>query len=210
MMQRSRTVLSADGKSLAGVSLVVMGVCGCGKSSVGAALAGLLGAKFIDGDDLHPRANILKMACGEPLDDDDRSPWLERIGDACFSLEHKSEVGVIACSALKQKYRAAIAAGNKRVFFLWLDGSIEVIQGRLNARRGHFMAPSLLASQFVALESPADEPNTIRLDVSSRDGAGATEGSPVGSVARLAEQAAAAVRAAVAAAAAAGAGEVGA
>ena len=92
----------------AGKSFILMGVSSTGKTSVGTEVAHRLGIKLIDGDDLHPRANIIKMGEGHPLNDEDRAPWLERIRDAAFSLEHKSEVGIIVCSALKKKYRDQI------------------------------------------------------------------------------------------------------
>lgn len=98
---------------MAGKCIIVMGVCGSGKSSIGLKVANALGAKFIDGDDLHPRANIQKMAAGNPLNDEDRAPWLERIRDAAYSLERKNELGVIVCSALKKQYRDQIPRGQR-------------------------------------------------------------------------------------------------
>ncbi|WP_458735684.1 gluconokinase [Zobellella taiwanensis] len=151
---------------MTGESIIVMGVTACGKSSVGAALARALDAKFIDGDDLHPRANILKMAEGIPLGDEDRAPWLERIRDAVFSIRHKSETGVIVCSALKRHYRDSIRAGNDRVRFLFLDGDFELILARLRRRNGHFMPESLLQNQFEVLERPgADEPDVTFISI---------------------------------------------
>lgn len=120
---------------MAGKCIVVMGVCGSGKSTVGERLAKELDAKFIDGDDLHPRANIQKMAGGTPLNDDDRAPWLERIRDAAYSTENKNEVGVIVCSALKRKYRDQIREGNESVQFLFLDGDYDLIMARMKSRR---------------------------------------------------------------------------
>lgn len=149
-----------------GKSIIMMGVSGTGKSSVGTEVAHRLGIKFIDGDDLHPRANILKMAEGRPLNDDDRKPWLERIGDAAFSLTHKNEAGIIVCSALKKKYRDQIRNGNQ-VNFLFLHGDFEMILERMKRRQGHFMKDSMLKSQFDTLEIPqADEPDVIRVDIS--------------------------------------------
>ncbi len=151
---------------MAGQSIILMGVSGSGKSTVGAAIAKAINAKFIDGDDLHPRANIQKMASGQPLNDDDRAPWLERLSDAAYSLTHKSETGVIVCSALKRRYRDALRKGNEGMIFLYLKGSEEVILQRLKARSGHFFSPDMLKSQFAALEEPGDdEPDVVRVNI---------------------------------------------
>lgn len=144
-----------------------MGVCGSGKSTIGAALSAELGAKFIDGDDLHPRENIEKMTAGRPLTDRDREPWLERIRGLCFSVAAGNETAVVACSAHKLKYRDIIRAGNRQVFFLYLHGSYTVIAKRLKARKGHFMGESMLHSQFKILEAPLpSEPGVARIDIS--------------------------------------------
>lgn len=149
-----------------GKAFILMGVSSTGKTSVGTAVAEKLGLKLIDGDDLHPRANIVKMASGTPLNDDDRRPWLERINDAAFSLEQKSEKGIIVCSALKKKYRDQIRAGNADVKFLFLNGSFELVLERMKQRKGHFMKPEMLQSQFNTLEIPqADEPDVIFIDI---------------------------------------------
>ncbi|KAA8727187.1 MAG: gluconokinase [Ewingella americana] len=151
---------------MAGQSIILMGVSGSGKSTVGAALAREINAKFIDGDDLHPRANIQKMASGHPLNDDDRAPWLKRLNDAAYSLYHKNETGIIVCSALKRRYRDALRDDNQGVVFLYLKGSVDVISERLKARAGHFMPLDLLKSQFEALEEPGeDEPDVIRVNI---------------------------------------------
>ena len=151
---------------MAGQSIIIMGVSGCGKSSVGAAIANALGAKFIDGDDLHPRANIQKMASGQPLDDTDRAPWLERLNDAAYSLRHKTEVGLIVCSSLKRRYRDRLRQDNPEMVFLYMKGSFDVILERLKARAGHFMPTDLLKSQFDALEEPtADETDVVSIDI---------------------------------------------
>lgn len=149
-----------------GKAFILMGVSSTGKTSVGTAVAQKLGMKLIDGDDLHPRANILKMASGTPLNDDDRRPWLERINDAAFSLEQKSEKGIIVCSALKKKYRDQIREGNADVKFLFLHGSFELVLERMQQRKGHFMKAEMLQSQFNTLEIPqADEPDVIFIDI---------------------------------------------
>ncbi|AHG72332.1 Carbohydrate kinase, thermoresistant glucokinase [Mannheimia sp. USDA-ARS-USMARC-1261] len=149
-----------------GKAFILMGVSSTGKTSVGTAVAQKLGLKLIDGDDLHPRANIVKMASGTPLNDDDRRPWLERINDAAFSLEQKSEKGIIVCSALKKKYRDQIREGNADVKFLFLNGSFELVLERMKQRKGHFMKPEMLQSQFNTLEIPqADEPDVLFIDI---------------------------------------------
>ena len=137
--------------------IVVMGVSGCGKSSVGIALAEALGARFIDGDDLHPEANKAKMGAGIPLDDSDRWPWLDLVGQAL--AEEVSEISghafsgtVIACSALKRVYRDRIRTAAPGTFFVHLDGSRDILERRLGARTGHFMPATLLDSQLAILE----------------------------------------------------------
>lgn len=142
--------------------VVVMGVSGSGKSTVGAALAGRMGVPFEDADDLHPSANVAKMARGEPLDDDDRWPWLELIGRW---LVNHADGGVIACSALKRKYRDQLRRHSDNVEFLLLEGSREVIEQRQAARPGHFMPASLMTSQFAALEPLASDESGVVVDV---------------------------------------------
>jgi gluconokinase len=140
--------------------IVVMGVSGCGKSTVGALLAERLGVPYAEADDFHPRANVAKMAAGHPLDDADRAPWLDAI--AGWITEHGGRGGVVSCSALKRRYRERLRTAAAQVFFLHLDGTPELIAGRLAARRRHFMPPALLRSQFDALEPlAADEPGVV-------------------------------------------------
>ena len=103
-------------------SIVVMGVCGTGKTTVGIALAEKMNVRFIDGDDLHPRANVMKMGSGIPLNDEDRQPWLERIGDVFYSMSRRSACCVIVCSALKRKYRDIIRQGDPNLIFVHLEG----------------------------------------------------------------------------------------
>lgn len=146
---------------MAGQCIIVMGVSGTGKSSVGMALAQGLGTKFIDGDDLHPRQNIIKMAAGQALNDEDRLPWLGRISDVIFSLEQKNESAVLVCSALKKRYRDHLRAGNKQVYFIWLNGDYECVLARMKRRQGHFMPEALLQSQFAALEIPDHEEHDV-------------------------------------------------
>ena len=150
---------------MAGKSIIVMGVCGSGKSSIGLKVASALGAKFIDGDDLHPRANIQKMAGGNPLNDEDRAPWLERIQIGRAHVWQKNELGVIVCSALKKQYRDQIREGNESVHFLFLDGSQSLILDRMRARQGHFMREGMVKSQFETLERPDGEAGVFRVDI---------------------------------------------
>jgi gluconokinase len=142
--------------------VVVMGVSGSGKSTVGAALAGRLRVPFEDADDLHPSANIAKMSRGEPLDDSDRYPWLELIG---MWLVNHSDGGVIACSALKRRYRDQLRGHLSSVEFLLLQGDREVIERRQAARPGHFMPASLMTSQLATLEPLAPDEDGVVLDV---------------------------------------------
>lgn len=134
---------------------VLMGVSGCGKSSVGAALSVTCGMEFIDGDNLHSQANIAKMSRGDPLNDDDRAQWLTDVGRV---LAQGSKPVVIGCSALKKKYRDMIRAEvSEPVHFLHLDASKDVLVRRVSERAGHFMPTSLLDSQFATLERLDDD-----------------------------------------------------
>lgn len=146
--------------------IVAMGVSGSGKSTVGAALAQRLRVPFADADDFHPPANIAKMTAGEPLNDDDRYPWLESIGE--WLAQRCESGGVMSCSALKRKYRDQLRRHCPDVEFLHLHGTPEVIAKRQASRPGHFMPASLLASQFETLEPLADDErgNTIDVDQS--------------------------------------------
>lgn len=135
---------------------LVMGVSGCGKSTIGALLAERLDATFLDGDDFHPPANVAKMASGTPLNDADRIPWLREIRKSMDKQIANKQKAVYACSALKQMYRDILASPNQDVTFVYLNGSLEEIQERLQARSGHFMPTKLLQSQFDALEEPQD------------------------------------------------------
>jgi gluconokinase len=136
--------------------VVVMGVAGSGKSTVGRALAAALGWAFVDADDHHSAANVAKMARGEPLDDADRSPWLDELhGIIADALDRRSGL-VLACSALKASYRERLTGGDERVRFAYLAGTPELFRWRLAQRAGHFMKPGMLDSQLAALEPPAD------------------------------------------------------
>jgi 6-phosphogluconate dehydrogenase/gluconokinase len=136
--------------------LVVGGVSGVGKSTVGALLAEALGLPFYDADDFHPAANIEKMASGQPLDDGDRRPWLETLADQLASWD-KQGGAVLACSALKESYRRKLASQcSEDVTWIMLDGSPDLLTARLDSRKGHFFDQSLLESQFADLELPSD------------------------------------------------------
>src|SRR3954447_17541869 len=143
--------------------LVVMGVSGSGKSTVGAALAQRLRVPFADADDFHPPANIAKMSAGHALDDGDRHPWLESIGH--WLVKHLDTGGVMSCSALKRKYRDQLRHPAPGTEFLPLHGTPEVITRRQASRPGHFMPASLLSSQFATLEPLAPDENGLVIDV---------------------------------------------
>lgn len=142
--------------------LVVSGVSGSGKSTVGAALAQRLGVPFVDADDLHPASNIAKMSRGEPLDDADRYPWLETIGR--WLADHPAG-GVASCSALKRSYRDQLRGHAPGVVLVHLDGTRELIERRQATRPGHFMPASLLSSQFATLEPLAPDEHGVAIDV---------------------------------------------
>lgn len=140
--------------------IVIMGVSGCGKSSVGEGLALRLGIPYRDGDDLHPADNVAKMRAGLPLTDEDRWPWLDRVAQV---LRDQAPV-IVGCSALKRAYRDRLRQAGE-VRFLHLTGSRDLIAARMAARKGHYMPTTLLDSQFAALEPPGpDEATAIPID----------------------------------------------
>ncbi|MCA6073452.1 gluconokinase [Fulvivirga sedimenti] len=139
---------------------VVMGVSGSGKTTIGNLLAEKAGVPFLDADDFHPPANIEKMKSGQPLNDEDRRPWLFRLAEEISNADGGC---VLACSALKASYREILASGPRPVIWVYLEATKELIRERLKERSGHFMPPSLLDSQFEALEVPK---NAIVADVS--------------------------------------------
>ena len=143
--------------------VVVMGVSGVGKTTLGRALADRLGWEFLDGDDYHPPANVAKMAAGTPLTDEDRAPWLDRLNALLAERGARGESAVLACSALKARYRERLMRGLAACSLVYLHAPIEVIRSRLEARRHRYMPASLLESQFAALEPPAD---AIAIDLS--------------------------------------------
>ena len=153
--------MTPPGTSASTAVIVVMGVAGSGKTTVGKALAAGLGWRFVDADDHHPPANIAKMGRGEPLTDDDRWPWLDRLRAIIEGALPGGEGPgglVLACSALKASYRARLAGGDggDRVRFVYLAGTPELFRARLAARPGHFMKAGMLESQLATLEPPAD------------------------------------------------------
>lgn len=146
--------------------LVVMGVSGSGKSTVAALLAKRLAWDYLEGDDLHPAANVAKMSAGIPLVDEDRWPWLDDIAAWIRRHDEAGQPAVLTCSALKRAYRDRLAAGGpKSVVFVYLYGSKAEIKERLAARNGHFMPTALLDSQFAALEPPGPQEQAITVDI---------------------------------------------
>ena len=144
--------------------LIVMGVSGCGKSTMAAALSNRLGLDMVDGDDLHLPESVAKMRAGVALQDDDRWPWLDRIGN--YLSQPHAQGRVVACSALKRVYRDRIREQAGDVCFVFLDGDFDLIQKRMHQRVGHYMQPGLLDSQFRTLEKPqADERDVMRVPI---------------------------------------------
>jgi gluconokinase len=158
--------------------VVLMGVSGSGKTTIGTLLAERTGAVFADADDYHPEANKAKMAAGHPLNDEDRQPWLETLNKLMLGWFKEGKSGVLACSALKEKYRATLAAGlpESELRFVWLDGPKTLIADRLAARHHEFMNSKLLDSQIATLEIPKD---ALRIEIDSE---------PEGIVERILEQ----------------------
>ena len=148
-------------------AIIVMGVSGSGKSTIGALLAEALGWPFADADGFHPAANVAKMAAGQPLTDADRWPWLDAIAAHIGASRTAGQPVVVACSALRRAYRERLRAGHGDLIFLHLAGAPEVIATRQAARQGHFMPPSLMASQFATLEDPAAEADAVTVSVSA-------------------------------------------
>ena len=135
-------------------AIVIMGVSGSGKTSVGKMLADTLDWTFFDGDDFHPTVNVEKMASGHPLNDDDRFPWLKRLRDLMTEENAKGDSVVVACSALKKSYRDILKETNPNLKIVFLDGTFELIETRMTKRDAHFMKAGMLKSQFETLERP--------------------------------------------------------
>jgi gluconokinase len=147
------------------VVLVIMGVSGSGKSTVAELLASDLGWPFQEGDALHPKANVTKMAAGHALTDEDRAPWLERIADWVDARLDAGENGIITCSALKRAYRDLIDRRGSGVVFVYLAGSKGAIASQLSRRHGHFMPQTLLGSQLETLEEPTGDESAVRIEL---------------------------------------------
>lgn len=143
--------------------MIVIGVAGSGKTTVGQSLARHLGWDFYDADGFHPPENISKMASGIPLDDSDRAPWLASLHSLISTSLEEGRPGVLACSALKESYRQRLLEGSNDVLIVYLKGSFDLIWSRISARKDHYMKPQMLHSQFEALEEPND---VLTIDVS--------------------------------------------
>jgi len=151
--------------SAAPCALVVMGVSGSGKSTIADQLASRIGWTYEDGDKFHPASNVAKMKAGHPLTDDDRWPWLRAIATEIDRVCRVGEHVVIACSALKRAYRDILVHGRKDVRIVYLNGTQQLIADRLAQRKGHFMPPDLLPSQFRTLEPPGDDENPVTVSI---------------------------------------------
>jgi gluconokinase len=147
--------------------VVIAGVSGTGKTTVGKLLAHRLGWRFADADELHPAANIAKMAAGQPLNDTDRDPWLEAIGEWIDDRCRDGEPGIVTCSALKRRYRDRIRAGRPQVRIVYLTGDPQVIAQRMSSRGDHFMKPTMLASQLSAVEEPGPDESVLTVSVNA-------------------------------------------
>jgi gluconokinase len=155
----------ADDRHEMPCALVVMGVSGSGKSTIAESLAQRLAWTFEDGDRFHPASNVAKMSAGQPLTDEDRWPWLTAIAAEIDRVCAAGECAVIACSALKRAYRDILVHGRKDVRIIYLEGTEDLIAGRLATRKAHFMPPGLLASQFKTLEPPGKSENPVTLSI---------------------------------------------
>lgn len=145
--------------------VVMMGICGSGKTTIGRVLAERLGVPFVEGDDYHTRENVAKMAAGHPLTDADRWPWLHRLGEAMGQWAEKGQDTVVSCSALRRDYRALLTAAAPDVRFVFLEGAVELVRRRMAERRDHFMPVGLITSQIATLEDPRGEPNVVTVDI---------------------------------------------
>lgn len=161
---RSSTAVAQNLNGSVPQSLVIMGVTGSGKTTVGQMLAQKLGWEFYDADHFHPEENVAKMSNGIPLDDNDRIPWLKALATLISSSHSQGQSLVLACSALKNTYRAMLRDSSDNVKFIYLKGDESLIGGRLNARKNHFMNPALLPSQFAVLEEPNQE-EAVHIDI---------------------------------------------
>ena len=154
--------ITSSGKPSA---ILLMGVAGCGKSTIGAALSERLGWPFRDADSFHPAANVAKMSAGTPLTDEDRWPWLAAIGAWLDERRATGKPGIVSCSALKRIYRARLLDTRPDVRLVYLSGDQALIGARMRARKDHFMPPSLLTSQFATLEEPSPDERAVVVSV---------------------------------------------
>ncbi|WP_462252403.1 gluconokinase [Ferruginibacter sp.] len=143
--------------------IYIMGVSGCGKTTIGKLLSEKIAVPFFDGDDFHSAANVEKMKAGEPLNDEDRIEWLQKINELAFE-QQQLKGAIIACSALKEKYRIVLNSGITKPVWIFLQGSYQIIFQRLQNRQGHYMPPALLQSQFDNLEIP---PNAFSINIAN-------------------------------------------
>jgi gluconokinase len=146
-------------------ALIVMGVSGSGKTTVGEQLASRLGWRYADADEFHPPSNIAKMSAGHPLTDEDRWPWLKAIAAEIDRVRAAGNHLVVGCSALKRAYRDILVHDREDVRLIYLEGTQALIAGRLNERKGHFMPPGLLTSQFKTLEPPTPDERPIKVSI---------------------------------------------
>ncbi len=151
--------------------IVLMGVSGCGKTTIGQAIAARLGWQFQEGDALHPSENVAKMAGGTPLVDADRWPWLDRIAGVIDGWRAQGLSGVVTCSALKRAYRDILVGNRADVRLVYMRGDQPTVAARLAARKGHFMPPALLASQFATLQAPGEDERPVIADITQSPGA---------------------------------------
>jgi carbohydrate kinase (thermoresistant glucokinase family) len=143
--------------------IILMGVSGCGKTTIGKMTAKTLGVPYYEGDEYHPKENVEKMSQGIPLNDEDRDSWLQRLADLMQQKLAEGDSGVLSCSALKKKYRDRLRIDPEKVHFIYLKGNYELIRERMEKRRDHYMPADLLRSQFETLEEPGDV-FTIEID----------------------------------------------
>lgn len=148
-------------------AIVLMGVCGCGKTEIGKRVAAELGWTFHDGDDFHPPANVEKMRSGRPLDDEDRWPWLDTLAGLLRAAAADGRGVVIGCSALARRYRVRLGLPDPEILLVHLDGAADTIRKRLEQRAGHFMPTTLLDSQLATLERPAAAEGAVVVDVAA-------------------------------------------
>ena len=146
-------------------ALILMGVSGSGKTTIGEMLAARIGWRYEDADSFHPAANVAKMSAGQPLTDDDRWPWLRAIADEIDRTNAAGERVVIGCSALRRAYRDVLVHGRSDIRIVYLDGTQDLIADRLGQRKGHFMPPGLLTSQFGTLEPPTPDEHALTVSI---------------------------------------------